>query len=164
MYFFILPNQLSVGSFSVKFCLINRGNSILSSHCQTARDIISRLLREKNIDVHLGAEICSVESDVNESRLRLVSTVGTQFSCNDAIWCTQAMGQVGSWLKDSSSVRLACDEGGFVMVKSTLQSVSVANVFAAGDICNNLAHPRPKAGKNFTLGYGLDCLFVDILS
>jgi selenide,water dikinase len=62
------------------------------------------------------------------------------------------MGQVGSWLnmKDSSSTSLACDEGGFVMVKSTLQSVSVANVFAAGDICNNLTYPRPKAGKLFT--------------
>ena len=63
------------------------------------------------------------------------------------------MGQVGNWLHGSSSARLACDEGGFVMVKSTLQSVSNANIFAAGDICNNLAYTRPKAGKFHTFGH-----------
>ena len=147
--------QLSAGSFSVKVCLINRGNNILSSHCQAVRDIISRLLKEKDIEVHLGAEICQVEpeqkesKDINatESRICLISTAGTRFYCDDVIWCTEAKGQVGNWLRETSSVKLACDEGGFVMVKPTLQSISIPNIFAAGDICNNLTYPRPKAGK-----------------
>jgi selenide,water dikinase len=146
--------QLSDGSFSVKLYLINRGNNILSSHCQAVRNIVCRLLREKDIDVHLGAEICHVEhfkesEDVNamESRICLISTAGSRFYCDDVIWCTEAKGQVGNWLRETSSVKLACDEGGFVMVKPTLQSISIPNIFAAGDICNNLTYPRPKAGK-----------------
>jgi hypothetical protein len=31
-------------------------------------------------------------------------------------------------------------------LQPTLQSVNVPYVFAAGDICHNVTHPRPKAG------------------
>jgi selenide,water dikinase len=41
---------------------------------------------------------------------------------------------------------LARDDGGFVAVRPTLQSVSDPNVFAAGDCAAMVGHPRPKAG------------------
>lgn len=31
-------------------------------------------------------------------------------------------------------------------VQDTLESANTPHVFAAGDVCHNLAHPRPKAG------------------
>lgn len=34
----------------------------------------------------------------------------------------------------------------YLCVQDTLESVNTPNVFAAGDVCHNLAHPRPKAG------------------
>lgn len=40
---------------------------------------------------------------------------------------------------------LQLDERGFVAVGETLESVSAAAVFAAGDVAAVLKHPRPKA-------------------
>ncbi len=60
---------------------------------------------------------------------------------DEIIWCTQASG--AGWLKQS---QLECDDAGFMKVRQTLQSLQYNHVFAAGDVANMVANPRPKAG------------------
>jgi selenide,water dikinase len=101
-------------------------------------------LSEKGIEVLLGAEVVSLCPPLSlpEGRGRLVIADGRVLECDEAIWCTQARGH--SWLRECPG--LLCDQDGCIIVSSTLQSVSMPNVFAAGDICSNRDHPRPKAG------------------
>ena len=139
-------SRLNVSHFEVKVSLFSSGRSVLSSHCPAAREIVHRLLNEKGIDVHTDANICNVERNESASKLTVISTSGLRFVCDEVIWCTQAIGQVASWTNGHGGMSLECNENGFINVKPTLQSVTVPNVFAAGDICNNLTYPRPKAG------------------
>ena len=48
-----------------------------------------------------------------------------------------------AWPRESS---LVCDNQGYILVNDRLQSVSHANVFAAGDCASMEHHPRPKSG------------------
>ena len=68
-------------------------------------------------------------------------TSGTAHALDEVLWVTQAGTQ--AWLAESG---LATDEGGFVAVHPTLESMSHPGVFAAGDCAAVLAHPREKAG------------------
>ena len=71
----------------------------------------------------------------------LHTTGGTAHALDEVLWVTQAGTQ--AWLAESG---LATDEGGFVAVHPTLESMSHPGVFAAGDCAAVLAHPREKAG------------------
>ncbi len=66
---------------------------------------------------------------------------GALHALDEVLWVTQAGTQ--AWLAASG---LATDEGGFVAVHPTLESMSHPGVFAAGDCAAVLAHPREKAG------------------
>ncbi|KAM3568902.1 hypothetical protein VYU27_008989 [Nannochloropsis oceanica] len=66
---------------------------------------------------------------------------GRSFPYHECVWCTE--GQPAPWLQDTG---LALDEKGFVAVDDHLQSISHPSVFAGGDICSMVRHPRPKAG------------------
>jgi selenide,water dikinase len=57
------------------------------------------------------------------------------------LWVTDAIAP--AWLAEAG---LAVDKRGFVLVHATLQSVSHAEVFAAGDIAAVGPYPREKAG------------------
>lgn len=47
------------------------------------------------------------------------------------------------WLKETN---LELDEGGFIAVSPSLESLNCADVFAAGDVAGVVKYPRPKAG------------------
>jgi len=66
---------------------------------------------------------------------------GLAIACDYVFWVTQAKAQ--PWLR---SAGLAVDDGGFVQVGDTLQSISHPQVLATGDIAVMVNYPRPKAG------------------
>jgi selenide,water dikinase len=108
---------------------------VLPKHNAKARAIFRRVLAERGVAV--------IENDpvvqVGRQALHLRSN---QVLAADAIlWVTPAA--AAPWLAASG---FACDPGGFVRLRDTLQTETDPNVFAAGDCANVVAHPREKAG------------------
>jgi len=126
--------KLGKQSRNVKFVLVSRRSYILPSHNKSVREIFMRILKDRGIEVCLGAEVSQI-TDGN-----LISTAGEKIEYTHCIWCTQATAQ--SWLEESG---LQC-QGSFVAVKDSLESVNCPGIFAAGDCAAVLNHPRPKAG------------------
>ena len=120
----------------LKISVIHRGCTLMSQHKPCVQKLITRKLSEKNIEVVLNTEIISATESL------LVSTTGTAFPFDEVIWCTQGVPQ--GWLKSVEG--LAVTEEGFVRVGPTLESVSVEDVYACGDVCHLEHSPRPKAG------------------
>ena len=61
---------------------------------------------------------------------------------DECLWCTSA--GVAPWLVSNTPFDTTDD--GFLTVKDTHESTSHSGVFAAGDCCHMVNHPRPKAG------------------
>jgi selenide,water dikinase len=101
----------------------------------SAQRTVKQLLSKRGIQLHLGESVCKVEP----GKVRCES--GLTVECDRIFWVTQA--SAPQWLKAAG---LATDEQGFILVNDTLQSLSHAYVFAAGDIATMVNHPRPKAG------------------
>jgi len=78
-------------------------------------------------------------AEVQPGSLRLAG--GARVACDAAIVATGV--DAPRWLASSG---LALDERGFVRTGATLQSVSHANVFAAGDVATRDDAPHPKSG------------------
>jgi pyridine nucleotide-disulfide oxidoreductase family protein len=66
---------------------------------------------------------------------------GARLACDVAVMATGA--EAPEWLAGSG---LALDAQGFVLSGATLQSVSHANVFAAGDVATRADRPHPRSG------------------
>lgn len=96
-------------------------------------------LSSRGIEAFCSADLKSAETVDNQHFL--VASDGRRFRFDEAFWCTQAVGQ--SWLQSSG---LLLTEDHFIQVNSTLESLNQRGVFAAGDCCHNVDHPRPKAG------------------
>ena len=71
----------------------------------------------------------------------LIAEDGSRLPLDEVLWCTSA--QAPAWPGASG---LATANGGFIAVNEHLQSTSHPDVFAAGDIAEMVASPRPKAG------------------
>jgi selenide,water dikinase len=122
------------GVSRVEFHLFS-STEILPTHNERVRAKFRRVLAEREVNVHAGSPVETVGS----GWLRLQD--GNQFSLDEILWVTQA--RAAPWLKEAG---LAVDGRGFVQVADTLQSVSHAGVFAAGDVAAMVNHPREKAG------------------
>ena len=115
--------------------LVHRGKQLLSGHSDWVSNKLTKILRQRNIKLHLQQDVTSVFAD----RVRCQSKL--EIKCDNVFWVTQAAAP--KWIKES---QLKTDELGFILVADTLQSISHANVFAAGDIATMINHQRPKAG------------------
>ena len=140
--------------------LATKGTSILSSHNKKVRKIFQRILKERNIDVQLGANITGMESvsindinsisnntkyNVNSNVLPLNRLLTTDSSTlpivfHECLWCTSA--GAPTWL--ASQTPLPTTKDGFVKVEDTYQCLGYPGIFAAGDCCHNIHYPRPK--------------------
>jgi len=127
--------QQGIDADKIQILLINRGKCILPSHGHQARQIVLRLLYEKSIRLLDDTEVCDISGSC------LITRNGKRIIANEVFWCTQAVGH--EWLRQSG---LQCDKDAFIEVNATLESANTKHVFACGDICRNLIHPRPKAG------------------
>ncbi len=123
------------GVDGLEFHLINDSPTILPSHNARVRTKFERLLAERDIVVHNGQRVVSVDGS------GLVIAGGTRLDCDEIFWVTMAGGAL--WLGETG---LALDENGFVRIGADLQSVSHPGVFAAGDIAAVGPFPREKAG------------------
>jgi selenide, water dikinase len=118
----------------LRFVLVTAGD-LLPTHNRKVARIFKWVLKERDIELHLDSEIVAVESG------RVLCASAEAISLDEIIWVTQA--GAAPWLKNSG---FACDPGGFVNVRDTLQTVTDPDVFAAGDVAAVENHPRPKAG------------------
>ena len=108
---------------------------ILPTHNARARAIFDRILVERGIRVHTGAEI----AEVAPRQLRTRS--GARYDVDEILWTTEA--RAASWIPESG---LATDDLGFVSVSAELQSVSHPEVFAAGDVASMVGRRLEKSG------------------
>jgi selenide,water dikinase len=94
-----------------------------------------RVLREREIALCTGSRVTAI----GDGQARLAD--GRSLPADYGIWATGAVAP--DWLRESG---LRTDEHGFVLVNEQLQSLSHADVFAAGDVASMAEHPRPKSG------------------
>ena len=113
---------------------------ILPTHSARVRRSFARVLAARGVVVHRDARVSRVEqSDGSGGRLQVRD--GGMFDADEIVWVTQAGG--APWLRGTG---LELDDGGFIRVGDTLQTVTDPDVFAAGDIASMVNHPREKAG------------------
>jgi selenide, water dikinase len=115
--------------------LLSAGPDILPTHNARVRRAFSRVLAERGIKVHRGSQV----TEVAPGWLRVAD--GSTLDADDIVWVTRASG--APWLRATG---LELDDDGFIRVTGTLQTVTDANVFAAGDIASMVGRPLEKAG------------------
>jgi len=120
---------------AIEYHLLTASENILSGYNRSVVNQVKQQLDKYNINVHYSARVGKLSQNV----IHCQNTDPIQV--DKIIWCTQATGS--TWLKNS---QLECDDAGFIKVRQTLQSLHYDHVFAAGDIANMVAKPRPKAG------------------
>ncbi len=119
----------------LRFHLLDGGPRILPTHNAAVQRSFERVLAQRGVSLHLGAPVTQV------SQGRLQTAAGETLEADEIVWVTQAGG--APWLAGTG---LALDEGGFIRVGGTLQTVTDPNVFAAGDIASMDDTPLEKAG------------------
>jgi len=110
-------------------------DDILPTHNKQVRKRFSRILKQRNINVHSGHRIAEI------TQSHLLNDEGKRYPANAVIWVTNA--SAPAWLTNTG---LDLDTQGFIKVDDCLRSVSHENVFAAGDIASVVNHPRAKSG------------------
>ncbi|MYL25248.1 MULTISPECIES: selenide, water dikinase SelD [Halomonadaceae] len=120
---------------AARFHLFNASDQLLPTHNSSVRRRFESVLQERGVNVHERTRI----EQVNDRQL--VASSGATFEADEVLWVTQAGG--AEWLTGTG---LELDDGGFIRVRDTLQTVTDPNIFAAGDIATMVNHPREKAG------------------
>ncbi len=117
------------------FSLLTAEDDIMATHSRPARAKVRRALAKCGIEVHAGHRVV----DVSPGVVRCDN--GATFTFDEILWATNA--SAPSWLCETG---LSVSDAGFIRVNAALQSISHAEVFAAGDIADVINHPRPKSG------------------
>jgi selenide,water dikinase len=117
------------------FHLFTNSATILPTHNSGVRRRFDAVLGARGVVVHRNAAVTEVFAGC------LQTAIGEALAADEIIWVTSAGG--APWLRDTG---LALDANGFINVTDTLQTVTDADVFAAGDIANMIHHPLEKAG------------------
>ncbi len=120
---------------SLKYHLVTSSDDILPTYNRSVVKRVKHQFKKYKIDIHTSSRVEKLSQGI------LHCQNSNQILTDEIIWCIQASGS--SWLKQS---RLECDDAGFMKVRQTLQSLHYDYIFAAGDIANMVADPRPKAG------------------
>ena len=119
---------------SLQFHLFTNG-AILPTHNGWVRNTFEKVLAERGVEVHRDGEVTRVGA------AQLTTARGQTFAADEIMWVTRAGG--AAWLADTG---LALDPDGFILVGTTLQTVTDPALFAAGDIAAVVDHPLEKAG------------------
>jgi len=119
----------------LQFHLLTATDSILPTHNARVRRKFASVLNDRDVNVHLDAEVTRVEPG------RLLCASGLVVEADETMWVTQAGG--APWLQGTG---LALDTGGFLLVNDQLQTLTDPAIFAAGDIAAMQNYPLEKAG------------------
>lgn len=120
---------------NIEFHLFNNAPDILPTHNAKVRRTFMDVLTKRGAKLHLGTPVVEVSPG------RLKTGNGNEIDADEILWVTAA--GAPDWPGEAG---LDVDEGGFIKVGDTLQSVSHPDVFAAGDVASMINHPRPKSG------------------
>lgn len=125
--------------------LFHRNHTVMTGYHPNVGRRFTRLLTRYGIHLHLGETVAAIEKKSPElghaNPLQVQCQSGLKVRCDRLFWVTQATAP--AWLTASG---LRTNEGGFVLVGDSLQSLSHPFVFATGDVATLINHPRPKAG------------------
>ena len=119
----------------IAYHLFGNGSEILPTHNERVRKTFADVLKARGVHVHLGEAVVQVAPG------RLRTAGGMEIEPDEILWVTAA--GAPAWPGEAG---LAVDEGGFIKVSDTLQSLSHPDVFSAGDVAAMVNHPRPKSG------------------
>ncbi len=127
--------RLKEYSSSLKYYLVTSSEDILPTYNDSVIKRVKQQFQKYRIDIHTSSRVEKVDQGVIHCKN------SDPIITDEVIWCIHASGS--SWLQKS---QLECDDAGFMKVRKTLQSLNYDHIFAAGDIANMVANPRPKAG------------------
>ena len=119
----------------LEFHLFTAGAELLPTHPARVRQAFERKLDGRGVVVHRACPVEKVEAG------KVQTAEGNSLDADEIVWVTQAGG--APWLADTG---LELDEGGFIQVRDTLQTLTDPDIYAAGDIATVVKHPREKAG------------------
>ena len=122
------------GATAARIALVTGGPAPLAGHAPAVMVRAAAALARRRITVL--REACT---GIGEQALQLAN--GARLACDAAVVATGA--EAPAFLRGSA---LACDERGFVLTGPTLQSLSHAEVFAAGDVASRRDAPHAKSG------------------
>ena len=123
----------------IQWTLITGSPQILPTYPRRVQRLARDVLEDRRFTLLAGHTVSGVNAAADGFVLELEGAASRR--ADAVIWAIQAGAQ--DWLRDSG---LACTGQGFVRVNPQLQSVSHANIFAAGDIAHFEARPLPKSG------------------
>ena len=131
---------------AVDITLVTKGDRLMNGHSKTAADAIFKLMQLKSINVLFNTNIINATTSIStnypkKSISTLVSNDNQIIPYDQVFWCIDAT--TSPWLQNTG---LDLTSDGFIKVHSTLESVNIPDVFATGDCCHIIEHPRPKAG------------------
>ncbi len=119
----------------LSFTIVTAAADVLPALPASTRQKFTGILRQRDIAIRVNSKVTAVEAGV------AILEGGEPIALDEIFWTTRA--EPAPWLRDTG---LALDDAGFIRVGRTLQSVSHANVFAAGDVAAIGGTSLPKSG------------------
>lgn len=118
-----------------RYVLVTDTPQLLENHARGVRATLTRNLARKNVEVHCATRIARVEARA------LIADDGRSIAAEAIFLATGA--STPRWLADSG---LALNHNKFIHINKYLQSISHADVFAAGDCATIKNKVYPKSG------------------
>ena len=133
-----LTHDISTAGFDrggLSFALLSSSAELLPSLPPKVRHRFAAIMQERGIAFHAQSRVTGITA----TGAQLAN--GQSLPLDEIFWTTRAA--AAPWLKATG---LALDQAGFVRVSATLQSVSHADVFAAGDTASFDGRDLPRSG------------------
>jgi len=130
-----LAHRLRGERIEARLHLMVRDQGLLVDYPPAVIAAAEMALAAADITLHSHFDVAEVKETA------LIPREGEQLAVDEIFFCTHA--KAAGWVSDTG---LDVDKGGFVRVNRHLQSLTDANIFAAGDIAAMVDTPRPKAG------------------
>lgn len=134
---FCLPAAVRhwLGDIKLELTLMDAETTVAPGTASRTRRRIVRELQRRGVQLVTGCRAVAVEGDC------LVTSDGRRWPAAAVVWATGA--EPAPLLANIDARR---DDRGFLLVRSTLQTVDHDHVFAVGDCATLVEHPVPKAG------------------